>query len=105
VCKEQNVAMMVLLIECDGELCLAPGFASELAQLGVTNIALVRDDQTVGVVVEGWLLDPALSAGAVANVVGARSGVRTLHPVMEMAVSNAAHQGGHVVEDTPIPQD
>ena len=105
MCKERNVAMMVLLMECDGELCLAQGFASELAQLGVTNIALVRDHQTVGVVLEGWLFDPALSADAVANVVGAGAGARTLHPVMEMAVSDATHQGGHDVEDTPIPRD
>jgi hypothetical protein len=89
VCKERNVAMMVLLMDCDGELCLAHEFASDLAQLGVTNIAVVRDRHTLGVVVEGWLFDPARSADAVANAVGARSGARTLHPVMEMAVSNA----------------
>jgi hypothetical protein len=103
--KERNVAMMVVLLESEDELCLGQRLASELAQLGVTNIAVVRDHQTLGVVLEGWLFDPALSAGAVAHAVGAGSGARTLHPVMQMAVSDATHQGGHDVEDTPIPQD
>jgi hypothetical protein len=85
--------MMVLLLgNADGEFCLRQGLVSELAGLGVTNLALVRDEQTVGIVLEGWLFEPTRSAGAVAEAVGAAAGARTLHPVMHLAVSTAAQE-------------
>lgn len=77
--------MVVLLSETDGEFCLRQEQVSEFARLGVTNLALVRDDGTVGIVLEGWLFDPAGSAEAAALAIGA--GGRTLHPVLHMAVS------------------
>ena len=89
--------MVVLLGEADGEFCLRQEQVSELARLGVTNLALVRDDRYVGVVLEGWLFDPGDSAEAAALAVGA--GSRTLHPVLHMAVSTAAREGGRDVRD------
>jgi hypothetical protein len=86
--------MMVFLVEsADGEFCLRADHLSELARIGVTNVALLRDGQTVGIVFEGWLFDPAQSAGAAAEAVDLTRG-RTLHPVMHMAVSTAPHEGG-----------
>src|SRR5262249_39799203 len=81
--------MVVLLDEANGKFCLRQALADKLARLGVTNVALVRDDRTVGIVLEGWLLDPARSAGEVADAVGSASGARTLHPVLHLAVSTA----------------
>jgi hypothetical protein len=99
------VAMIVLLLDdADGEFCIRPQLASELARLGATSVALVRDEQTVGIVLEGWSFDPACSAGAAADAVGAPPGTRTLHPVMELAVSTAAHEGGRNARDLPTPQ-
>jgi hypothetical protein len=89
--------MVVLLGEADGEFCVRPEQVSELARLGVTNLALVRDDRIVGIVLEGWLFDPAGSAEAAALAVGA--GGRTLHPVLHMAVSAMAPEGGRDVRD------
>ena len=87
--------MTVLLLgNADGEFCLRQELVSELARLGVTNVSLVRDEQTVGIVLEGWMFDPARSAEAAAEAVGAASGTRTLHPVMHLAVSSAAYEGG-----------
>jgi len=83
--------MIVLLLdESEGEFCLQQKLVSELAALGVTNLALLRDDQTVGVVLEGWLFDPLRSSVAAAQAVGAAAGARALHPIMQMAVSKAA---------------
>jgi hypothetical protein len=93
------VAMMVVLLdEANGEFCLRREFVDKLAQLGVTSVAVVRDEATVGIVLEGWLFDPARSTGAVAEAFGTASGVRMLHPVLHLAVSTAAHQGGRDVE-------
>jgi len=87
--------MTVLLLgNADGEFCLRQELVSELARLGVTNVSLVRDEQTVAIVLEGWMFDPACSAEAAAEAVGAASGTRTLHPVMHLAVSSAAYEGG-----------
>jgi hypothetical protein len=94
------VAMMVLLLgNADGAFCLRQELVSKLAGLGITNVALVRDEQTAGIVLEGWLFDPSRSAGAAAEAVGARAGARTLHPVMHLAVSTAAPEGGRDVRN------
>jgi hypothetical protein len=90
--------MVVLLDEANGEFYLRREFVDTLAQHGVTSVALVRDEGTVGIILEGWLFDPARSAGAVAEAFGSASGARTLHPVLHLAVSTAAHEGGRDVE-------
>lgn len=89
------MAMIVVLVPVsEAEQSLRPAAVSELARLGVTSIAVLRDDSTLGVVVEGWALDPSRSAEAVvAAVAGSSSGARTLHPLAEMAVSTASLGG------------
>jgi hypothetical protein len=100
------MAMMVVLIdETNGQFCLRREFVDTLAQLGVTSVALVRDEQTVGIVLEGWLFDPARSAGAVADAYRSPSVVRTLHPVLHLAVSTAVHEGGRDVREIPSARE
>lgn len=96
--------MVVLLGDSDGDFCLRQQLVSKLAALGVTTVVLVRDEQTVGIVLEGWLFDPSRSAGAAAEALGAASGARSLHPVLHLAVSSATDEGGRHVRKTPIPQ-
>jgi len=96
------VAMMVLLLgDPDREFCVGRRLASQLARLGITSVAFVRDEEMVGVVLEGWLFDPARSGEAAADAVGASKGARALHPVADLAVSIAAEQGGRDVQDAP----
>jgi hypothetical protein len=96
------VAMMVVLLdEANGEFSLRQDLVANLSQLAITNVALVRDERTVGIVLEGWLFDPARSAGAVAEAFGTASQARTLHPVLNLAVSTAAHEGGQDVREIP----
>jgi hypothetical protein len=91
--------MMVVLIGADeGDIELGADVVSVLARLGVTSVSLLRDLQTVGIVLEGWLFDPARSAGAVTSAIGVGGRSRSLHPVLHMAVSTAAHEGGRDVE-------
>jgi hypothetical protein len=86
------VAMLVVLIPAsEAEPSLQPTALSKLAQLGVTSVAVVRDDLTLALVVEGWAFDPSRSAEAVVDAVAARAlGPRTLYPVTHMAVSAVA---------------
>lgn len=85
------MAMIVVLVPtAEAEASLPPAAVSELARLGVTSVAVVRDDRTLGLVVEGWAFDPGRSAEAVIeSVAGRTSRARTLLPLVEMAVSTA----------------
>jgi hypothetical protein len=91
--------MVVLLDEREGDFCLRAELVSELARLGITSLGLVRDQRTVGIVLEGWSFDPASSAETATAVVAA--GGRMLHPVMQMAVTTAGLVGGRHVRDLP----
>jgi hypothetical protein len=87
--------MLVLLFSTeDEEPKLEPAGLEELARLGVTNVALVRDASVAGLVVEGWAFDPRDAHRAVRAVAGACEGIRTLRPLVQMAVSSAAARGG-----------
>ena len=53
------MAMVVVLFAVsDGEPKVDPAGLEELAKLGVTSVALLRDSSTAGVVLEGWAFDP-----------------------------------------------
>ena len=88
--------MLVVLMEQKGrEPALSQRALGELARLGITSVSLLRDERMVGLVLEGWAFDPARSAEAAsAAVAGADTGARTLHPLVQMAVSAAPAEGG-----------
>ena len=57
--EERKVAMVVVLFPVsDDEPSLQPAALDELARLGVTSIALLRDSSLAGLVLEGWAFDP-----------------------------------------------
>lgn len=68
--------------------------AARLAALGVTNVTLLRDTQSVAVVLEGWAFSPARSARMAAAALGEVSECRVLEPTLDMVVSNASTDGG-----------
>ena len=68
--------------------------AARLGALGVTNVTLLRDAQTVAVVLEGWAFSPARSARAAAAALGNASECRVLQPTLDVAVPNVAGIGG-----------
>jgi hypothetical protein len=91
--------VLVLFPVSDEEPALQPAALALLARLGVTSVSLLRDEQTAGLVLEGWALDPARAGEAARTAAGAREGIRTLRPLMQMAISaNATGEPNHVTE-------
>ena len=79
--------VLVLFPVSDEEPALQPAALSVLARLGVTSVSLLRDEETAGLVLEGWALDPARADEAARATAGARDGVRILQPLMQLAIS------------------
>ena len=82
------MSMFVVLLEADeGEVTVGSRAIDQLAHLGVTSLALLRDERTACVVLDGWAFDPARSSDQVVSAIsaGARS-TRALHSVMFTAV-------------------
>ena len=82
------MALLVVMLPAGANARLHPDAVTDLARLGVTSLAVVRDDRSVGVVVEGWGFDPIGSAdGVLSAICGPRRRGRTLRPVMEMTLT------------------
>jgi hypothetical protein len=89
------VAMVVVLyhsVSGDGPSLKQEGL-EELARLGITSVALVRDRCVAGLVLEGWAFDPGDAPQAACAVAGSREGIRMLHPLAHLAVSSVASPG------------
>jgi hypothetical protein len=76
--------------------------AAQLAALGITNVTLLRDAETVAIVLEGWAFSPARSARAAAAALGDASRCRLLQPALDVAVSDVTSEG--VEEPKPVPR-
>ncbi|MDQ4064825.1 MAG: hypothetical protein M3161_02135 [Actinomycetota bacterium] len=80
------MAMLVLLLDKHADATsIDTRTAARLSELGVTNIALLRDDTTVGVVLDGWAFDPVRSADEAAAVFG--NGAKKLSPVLQTVLT------------------
>ena len=83
--------MAVLLVASPAqELSLGPETLRQLAALGVTDLAFLRDEQTVGLVLQGWAFDPRQSAAALHTLIATTENTRTLLPLSQASVSPAA---------------
>jgi hypothetical protein len=75
-----------------GQPVVGPDAAERLGSLGITRIALLRDESSTAVVLEGWAFDPARTDEATRAVFPAGgTRLRTFHEVQHVAVSSA-HQ-------------
>ena len=84
---------LVLLEGTDVDVVLSPASAKRLAQLGVTRLDLLRDGQTVGVVLEGWAFDADRDAAAAVAVVAGDRRARTFLPVIRVDVGPGSTGG------------
>ena len=89
------MAMVAVLFPISGsEPKLEASALEELASLGVTSVALLRDSSIAGLVLEGWAFDARDVERAARAVAGTCDGVRMLRPIAEMSVSTADAHGG-----------
>jgi len=80
--------MVVLLVpNGDDGLSLGPEALQQLAGLGVTDLAVLRDEQIVGLVLQGWAFDPERSAATLQTLVTTPEDMRTLLPLSQASVS------------------
>lgn len=93
------MGVVVLLGPAGPGVVLGLAAMASLARLGVTSVALVRDEETVGLVLEGWAFDASGAGEAAAAVAPGGSPLRTLRPLVQMAVSTAATRGGSDEKD------
>lgn len=79
--------MLVLLPDGGRERSLGAAAASQLAALGVTRVAVLQDDDTLGFVLEGWAFNPERSARQALDALAADTrSAATLDLVMETAL-------------------
>jgi hypothetical protein len=88
------MAKVLMLWPATAGVRIGSAEASRLAALGVTNASLLRDDESVGLVLEGWAFDPASSAREIAGLVGGEADCRVLLTALDLAVSDANTIGG-----------
>jgi hypothetical protein len=89
------MAMAVLLVESAGdEVAISAGLADDLARLGITNVAICRDGETVGIVLEGWAFDATTADAAARSLIQPPQVGRVLLPVIRFAVSDVRRVPG-----------
>jgi hypothetical protein len=83
--------MVMMLFPVSGEgPRLEPATLEALARLGVTSVALLRDSSVAGLVLEGWTFDPLDAPRAAHALKGTREPIRTLQPLVHLAIPTAA---------------
>ena len=90
------MATMVLLLDAaDGDAPqLDEPALNALRRLGVTNIEVLRDDRTFGLVLEGWAFEPSRAGDAASAAVAGERPARTLQPIIHLAVTASLGEEG-----------
>ncbi|MEX1072451.1 MAG: hypothetical protein WED86_02025 [Chloroflexota bacterium] len=96
------MAKVLILWPANAAVRIGSAEASLLARLGVSTIALLRDAESVGIVLDGWAFDPVQSARAAAAALGSESECRVLLPALEVDVASATLTGG--TDDPTLPR-
>lgn len=78
--------MALILIEDGPSISLDTDLVSKLAGIGATGVAVLRDEKTVAVVVEGWALETERLDEAAAWLTAGRR-ARTLQVVARITVA------------------
>ena len=88
------MAKVLMLWPAKAGVRIGSAAASRLAALGVTNLALLSDSESVGLMLEGWAFDPVSSTREIAELVGGEAECRVLLPALDVAVTDANTMGG-----------
>ena len=88
------MAKALMLWPAQAAIRIGSAEAVQLAALGVTNVTLLRDADTIAIVLEGWAFNASRSGRAAAVALGDATMCRLLEPRLDVAVSNAESNGG-----------
>ena len=89
-----TMAVALFEREAGGSFALGPSAMDALARLGVTNVSVLRDDDGVAVVMEGWAFEPRGAQHALAVVAPASTlPPRILYPLSDITVRPADRKG------------
>jgi hypothetical protein len=88
------LATLVLLWPSSALVRFGESEARGLARIGVTRLRLLRDEDTVGVVMDGWAFDPDRHAEEAIAALSADAPIGRLLPVAEIGVTGPRHEGG-----------
>lgn len=84
--------LVLLVANEDPSAEMRPAVVEQLAKLGVTDLSVLRDEQTTAISLAGWAFDPSRSAEAAARAVTTEGGtVQVLRPVLESAIHRLPH--------------
>ena len=90
--------MLVVVLDAQtGESTLDATTASRLADLGVTHVAIARDDHTEAVVLEGWAFDTEASGAEATEIVAGTAMHRTLRTVLQTLLGRTGREALTVV--------
>jgi hypothetical protein len=85
--------MLVVLLPSRVEPSLTPEVIDKLAELGVTSLAVTRDDGEHALVLEGWAFDPDRSGAAASSLVaGDTAEGRWFSPLMHLSIARSDHE-------------
>lgn len=83
---EAEMAMAAILFPAGGTVPLDTGRTARLARLGVTSVALLGDDGSTCLIVDGWSFDVARSSAELVRAFAGMGGIRILRPHVQMAL-------------------
>lgn len=99
------MTMLVLIFDANrSEAGIDAEAAAELAALGITHVAVARDETTEAVVLDGWAFDAAASADEVKNIVSGPSTAKTLRSVVQMILTQDKQPEAFAGLDSPLIQ-
>jgi hypothetical protein len=82
------MAMLVVVLDADASAAtLDAASGSRLAYLGITSVAIARDDTTQAVVLEGWAFDTDMHGAEAASIVAGTASRRGLHLVCQSVIN------------------
>ena len=99
------MAKLVVLWPAEASVRIGQAEAAELGKLGVASVALLRDDTSIGVVLDGWAFDAERSGERAEAVLADEPPLARLRPVAEIGVMNAVTEAGRLPTVSPGTED
>ena len=96
------MSLLVVLLPSRVEPSLTPDVIDKLADLGVTSLAVTRDDGEHALVLEGWAFDPDAAGEAASSLIaGDAAGARWFSPRMHLSIARSDREAATSAAEAP----